>query len=562
MSQIIHILKYKFLLFIRPDTIKSFRVLFKNIGSGLTYTGFAIGAYFFSQTIIHFLLVDLKIGLFLLHQLISVILFIFFISVNVGNIIVSYATLYKSGEIHYLFTKPIIPTKIFFIKFLDNFFYSSSTLLMILFSFLAGYVVYFKLSIAALFLLVFNFIPFMLSAGSLGVIILLVIIRLGNRFGLKKVIIVLAFIYILAIILFFKISSPKTIVDSMLKYNHISIRDLHLVQLLPLKIKMMPNNWLAETAYWLVRGNLSYALSFTYLQVVLSLALFISAILLGRKWYLKTWLLNFDHSDKNPSVQRAVRTFISFSNKSFLRSQWEAIIKRDLILFIREPSQIIHFLILLFLIIVFIASASGIKFVGIGNFYLQTMIYLSLFLFDLLFIITLSLRFIFPLISLEGETFWKVKSSPISVKTLLISKTIVISSIILLISLSLSYFSNVKLGYFMTIYSVIITLFAALTIMAVNFGLGGIYKNYKEKNAIRLSSSQGATITFLINIIYMFFLIALLFQPLSQMFLSIVFSREFQYGVFLVPILLISLVSIVMIVIFLQLAGSSIKEDI
>ncbi len=348
----------------------------------------------------------------------------------------------------------------------------------------------------------------------------------------------------------------------MLKYNQISVRDLHLVQLLPLKIKIMPNNWLAETAYWLVRGNLSYALSFTYLQVVLSFVLFVAAILLGRKWYLKTWLLNLDHSDINPSGQSAVKSFVSFNKKSFLKSQWEAIIKRDLILFIREPSQVIHFLVLLFLIIVFIISASGIKFVGIGNFYLQTMIYLSLFLFDLLFITTLSLRFIFPLISLEGETFWKVKSSPISFNTLLICKTSVISTIILLISLSLSYFSNVRLGYFMTIYSVIITLFAALTIMSVNFGLGGIFKNYKEKNAIRLSSSQGATITFLINIIYMLFLIALLFKPLSQMFLSFSLTREFQYGVFILPILLITLISIVMIVIFLRFASSSIKEDI
>ena len=147
MKQIIHILKYKLISYIRLESRFTFGYFVKNIGSGLIYFAFAVGAFFFSQNLIRFLLVDINVGLFLLHEFISMILFIFFMSVNLGIIIVSYSTLYKSNEVNFLLTKPVSPSKIFFLKFLDNFFYSSSTLIMVLLSMLAGYVVYFKINV-------------------------------------------------------------------------------------------------------------------------------------------------------------------------------------------------------------------------------------------------------------------------------------------------------------------------------------------------------------------------------------------------------------------------------
>ena len=68
MSQIFHILKYKSLAFIRFDSKFDLTSLLKNIGSGSIYVGFAAGAFFFSQRMINFLLVDAQIGLFLLHE--------------------------------------------------------------------------------------------------------------------------------------------------------------------------------------------------------------------------------------------------------------------------------------------------------------------------------------------------------------------------------------------------------------------------------------------------------------------------------------------------------------
>lgn len=559
MKQILHILKYKFKAYIRPDSKISSISLIKSIGSGIIFSAFAVGAFFFSKALIHFLLVRINIGQFLLHEFISMVLFIFFMSINIGNIIVSYSTLYKSGEVNYLFTKPVEPAKIFTIKFLDNFFYSSSTLLMILFSLLLGYAFYFELNIIQSAVLVFNFIPFMVSAGSFGVIILLSLLLLANKFGVKRVIYIFGTIYAAFIILFFRINSPRQLVISVLRNYPIIDKDIYLGDLIPSVLKILPNNWLSQTAYRTLHNDMSDVIYYTLLQVGLASLLFTFAYQLGKKYYFHTWLLNHKLTAELNSKKQNITDF--YNKNRTATNQIKAIFRKDYFCFIRETSQVIHSLILLFLLTVFIVSVSGIKFVGLGNFYLQTMIYLAIFIFNLLLITTLSLRFVFPLISLEGMPFWKLKSSPISIQKYIMSKVYVPMFIITLVSIVLSLFSNHKFGSMLIIFSVIATVTASITIVSINFGMGCLFSNYKEKNPIRVSSSQGATLSFLISIIYMLFLIILLFKPFSEMFLSIMLKKNFNLQsmfYFTMPMLF---VSGIIIGLFYKAAVTSLKRD-
>jgi len=70
----------------------------------------------------------------------------------------------------------------------------------------------------------------------------------------------------------------------------------------------------------------------------------------------------------------------------------------------------------------------------------------------------------------------------------------------------------------LTLISQLNTAFVTITLVSLNFGMGAAYANYKEKNPIRVASSQGASLTFLFTIIYLVFLIVLLFAPLTNYF--------------------------------------------
>lgn len=562
MSQLLHIIKYKFLVFIRLNTKINLETILKNTAAFIIYGGFAFGAFLFTQSIIHFLLVKIKIGLFLLHEFISMVLFIFFISVNVGNIIVSYSTLYKSGEVNFLFTKPIQPSKVFTIKFLDNFFYSSSTLVMILISVIAGYAVYFNIDlITSLTLIIFGFVPFILTAGSLGAIILLVIIKLASKFGAKKVIYSLICSYLLVVFTFFKLQSPVKLVNEVMKYYPILDKDKYMGDLLPSFLKFFPNNWLSESAYWIVQKNYYEATTYILLQLTFSIILFSTALYLGKKWYKETWLQHFAILNKLAERKRNNSAFFSFRSKTLLKPKTESIIKKEFWTFVRETSQVLHFLILTFLIIIFMFSIKGMKYIGIGNHQLQTMIYLSVFLFILLLISTLSLRFVFPLISLEGETFWKIKSAPVTNSFLIFRKIIPFGFIILIISQGLSFFANYGFNSALILTASVITLFASTTIFLINFGMGGLFANYKEKNAIRLSSSQGASLAFLANVVYMLFIISVLFEPVRGYFYSSTTNSIFNTQALYTSILPIAVVSIIISSVFINYSFKSLNKD-
>lgn len=523
MSLLLHILKFTVLTFIKLQRELNIKSILKHLSASVVYILFAIGIFFFTRNVITYLMQDVRIGMFLLHRFIFVVLFIFFMTVNIGNIVVSYSTLFKSREVGFLLTKPISFAKIFLIKFLDNFFYSSSTLLLMITAAFAGYTSYFGLPWYFIpFAVMFLILPFMFIAGTLGAITLLVIMRFAATFGIKKVLVTIASVYATVIILFYIFSSPVQLVTRVFEYipninNYFGFLESP-------AIKLLPNHWVADALYWISSGKFLAAGWYVYLLIVVSILFFLFALFLAKKWFYKTWLVSLNlSSELSVKKKNNGKVIFSFENKSSLKPSREALLKRELLLFIREPSQWTHFLVMTFLITIFIVSISNIDVMILNayNIYLKTLIYLIIYLFNVFLIASMSLRFIFPLVSLEGETVWKIRSAPLNYKKLMLTRLFIYFSVIFVIGQLLNFVSNYQFSIMLTLISQLNTAFVTITLVSLNFGMGAVYANYKEKNPIRVASSQGASLTFLFTIIYLVFLIVLLFVPISNYFYAL-----------------------------------------
>src|SRR5262245_23588363 len=103
MGVILHIVYFKLRSFLKLNAGWNPATVVKHIGSVIVFGGFAVGAYLFAHSTTSYLLEKTHIGLFLLHRFLSMLLFVFFLSINVGNIIVSYASFYRSQETLYFF---------------------------------------------------------------------------------------------------------------------------------------------------------------------------------------------------------------------------------------------------------------------------------------------------------------------------------------------------------------------------------------------------------------------------------------------------------------------------
>jgi len=515
MNQLLHILHYKILAVVAYRRHISMRRLAKDGMTGLVFLAFAVGSYFFTTAMIRYSLTVTHIGIFLLHEFISMALFVFFTAVNVGNIVVAYSTLYRSDEVQYLMTKPLAPFKIYLLKTLDNFFYSSGTLIMILLAAVFGYANYFQLGIVTtLSILLFYFVPFLISAGLLGVLLLVLMMRLALKIGFKPLISGLVILYFMAYFLFFKISSPIHLVNAVLAY-YPNI-DQYFGELIPLSIKLLPNNWLAMALYWLTRGDIARSLRYVSYQIGLAAGLLGLVVLVGKRFYYQTWL-------RLPSIRNRQNTVIQpqqslLYHGSIAPPSAESILKRDLLLFLREPSQMLHLGLMLFLILIFSGSLYRITLLGARNPQLQTVIYLTVFSFILFLISALALRFIFPLISLEGNVFWKIRSAPLSSYKLMLWKLVPPFLIILLIGEILNYVASYHFHNYLVVVGTVITALVSASMVCLNFGMGGLFAVYGEKSPIRIASSQGATISFLLNMVFLVLVVALLYLPLIGFF--------------------------------------------
>ncbi|CUS95670.1 Putative ATP-binding cassette, partial [Candidatus Kryptonium thompsonii] len=117
----------------------------------------------------------------------------------------------------------------------------------------------------------------------------------------------------------------------------------------------------------------------------------------------------------------------------------------------------------------------------------------SIFSFNIFLIASIVIRFVYPLISLEGMGYWTIRSSPVKLTRLYIHKFIISFFPILIVSEAISYFSVFPFGKDRNIglLMAIISLFIALTYVSLGLGMGGYFANYTEKSPVRIASSRG-----------------------------------------------------------------------
>ena len=519
MPQFILILNVKASAFLKNAADFRLQSVLKNLSSLLIFGGVALGVFLLSRAATGYLLHQAHIGLFLFHRFLSMLLYVFFITVNLGNMIVCYATLYKSEEVTFLMGLPVPHQTIFAVKFIDNFFYSSSTLLLLGLALLLGYGSYFGMSPwFYLFTFAAVLLPFMLTAGVIAVIVLMILIRVASRVGIRWLLAGIMAVYLSAIYLYFSAVNPVDLVQEVMK--HYPDVNAYFGYLDPPFVRYLPNHWVSEFLYWTVSGDPARAGWYLATLFYILASLLVVAWIVARTYYYKSWANATEAG--SPGSRRSgflpVR-FMEFGREGILARPADAGIRRDFWVFFREPSQWLHLLLMFVLLLVFLVSISSLE-LKLTQPFLQTISYLVVFLFDAFLIASISLRFVFPALSLEGDAFWCVRSAPVNLRSLYWQKFT--GSFLLILTtaeiLSVASTSMLRDSPVLILAGALCTAFVALGLTSLNLGAGAYFATFREKNPIRIASSQGASLTFLAGMVYLGAVVALLIVPLNRYF--------------------------------------------
>lgn len=513
--------------------------------SFVVFGGFAVGLFLLTRTTTLYLMATLHIGSFLYHRFLGMGLYVLFLAVNLGNIIVCYATLYHSDEVDFLTSLPVAQRTLFAIRFVDNFFSSSSTLLLMGLAAYGGYASAFGIpilvQIASLLLVCF---PMMLLAGLTGVIILVMVVGFAVRIGIQRVLVLGILAYGAAICAYFFVYNPIDLVTEVSK--HFPAVDAYLGELDPAFVHFMPTHWAVEYFYWAAAGRMDVAGVYALYLCVVTLGVGAVALWVGGEWYYRSRLAVFTFASmRSGAGVRSASHVFSFPRKTFRNTVIDVFAKRDLLSFVRDPSQWMHLLLLLSLVAVFVASMAAFE-LPRQHPILFTASYLAVMLFNEFLVSSMSLRFVYPAISMEGPASWIVRSSPVPLDRMYRLRYVEALLPVLVVALVLGVVSSllVREALSLVVLGLVSLVCTSLSLTSLHYGAGTVFAQYREPNPVRVASSRGATFTFLLSLVYLAGLAVFLAGPVFHDADMLLRGRSPSIAVHIVPVASILIVSL------------------
>jgi ABC-2 type transport system permease protein len=122
----------------------------------------------------------------------------------------------------------------------------------------------------------------------------------------------------------------------------------------------------------------------------------------------------------------------------------------------------------------------------------------------LLVLATLTTRFVFPLVSLEGRRFWILGLAPLRIATIVRQKfwLAVVFSAGVTVSLTAASSWRLRLAPVPFVITVLTVCAASFALSGLAVGLGSLYPDFTADSPARIVSGTGGTLTFLVSLVY------------------------------------------------------------
>jgi ABC-2 type transport system permease protein len=106
---------------------------------------------------------------------------------------------------------------------------------------------------------------------------------------------------------------------------------------------------------------------------------------------------------------------------------------------------------------------------------------------------SVALRFVYPTVSLEGRSWWALRTSPLALNTILAAKFVVGFVPLAAVGVTLVWVSNHFLGVdpFIVKLSTATTFVMALTLTGMGVGFGALFPLFHVENVARIQTSTG-----------------------------------------------------------------------
>lgn len=424
--------------------------------------------------------------------------------------IILFASLFASREAEYLLALPVQADQVFGFKFQEAMFFSSWGFVLLGSPLMIAYGVTAKAPPVYYLMVAMYFLSYAVLPASLGAIACLLITNFFPRRKLGALVALGILTLSAAAILGWRVwNATRGGVNSRAWINHL------LSEVNVGKLSFLPSDWISRGVLAAtVDGGLFDSLF--YLAVLMSNSLF--AYLIAAWGFHQAYRRGYNrvHSDSLTKRKRAAANSLAIIDAPlfFLPRTVRVLLAKDLRVFVRDPVQWSQVLIFSGLLVFYFLNLGRMTYYTTSPYWRNLIGFFNLAVTGLL-LATYTSRFIFPLLSLEGQKFWILGLAPVSRDTVLWSKFAFSAGGATLVTFTLTLLGAYMLGlepFFLALHLGTM-LVLSLGVSAIAVGLGACFPEMKQTDPSKIAAGFGGTLNLVASLCFIVLVIALLAFP-------------------------------------------------
>jgi ABC-2 type transport system permease protein len=477
-----------------------------------------------------------RVGSILVDQLMAMINLTLFSVLVFSNIVASLSALYLSRDLDLLMSSPIPHTRLFTAKFVQG--AINSSYMVVIF----GLPIYCALGrafganagyYAGIVLLM---VPFVTIPAAIGTLMTMLLLRFFPAKRTHQVLTVLGMVFAGGLIFFFRYLRPESLYEDISTLSQPDFM-VALEELRVPKYPFLPSTWLSHLINSMVGQetgvfveNLIYLLAGAVLGTG-------AVIAVSRFIYFPGFSKSSESRDRGVR-RRAGGLGIIDRLFSPLGSNRRAVVVKDIKTLFRDPTQWSQLFLLASLIVMYLFSIKNIP--ATSDYLKDITAFLNLGLTGFV-IAALAVRFIFPTTSLEGQAYWIIFTSPLSVRQFVWGKFFIYVVPVIVLGEFLIVASNILLGVapFMMALSTVTVFLFGLSLTALGVGLGAVYPRFFYENVAQIAAGFGGIIYMVIGLIYIGLSIVIESRPVYVYFREQLLPGTYEYTSLIVSTILL-----------------------
>jgi ABC-2 type transport system permease protein len=459
------------------------------------------------------------IGDVLAHHLLAMVLLTFFSLLIFSHIITALSNLYLSSDLELCHASPAHLEEVFLSRAAYTVVDSSWMVLVFGLPVLMAYAFVYRPGFGYYAALVHMGFAVMIIAACIGILVTMVLVSLFPAQRTRDIVILLSLFMMVCLYLLFRFLRPERLADpeaffSMMQY---------MSALKTPDSPYLPTHWATETLWAYLSGSSTKGHVFNGLLLWSTAValIFVNVWIAGAVYF--TGFSKSQEAKKRRSGRRFLDLLAAVVRKP-LSEDVASIMQKDIRAFFRDNTQWSQLLLLGALVVVYLYNFSVLPLErsSIRLDFLQNEIaFLNMGLAGFV-LSAVSVRFIFPAVSSEGEAFWIVRSSPVSMRRFLWSKYAIYILPLLVLGEVLILFTNrlLHVSSFMMVLSSVTMLLAIFGIVALAIGLGAVYPNLKCQNIAQVSTGFGGLMYMIYSAVFIALIIVLEAEPVYIIFMA------------------------------------------